>query len=565
MKLNQKARKRFSQQPAGFIMFLTMFFAVLLSLGSMVAIGPSVGEALKAGQELRDKRLFFLADGGATLCRGELKNRLNLALPAKLAGLTSLGSFDSTYVTGNDPARFLVENAYDRTNPALQGGDWIKDSPTQVHMEASYGPYRCTLTVAARSAPTGQLSGLGSSAHFRYRYAITGTATEGLVTRTVSLEGAFSVLVQQDNFARYALFTNDQKTASGSYVYFAQNFNYYGPVHTNGEFNFMQSPSARFWDTIESVAPKARYLNSPGSPIELYKTDPVYDHNSNIDVPIFDKSLTLGAANIPMPATTTGDAQRTIALTGISAPSTNGVYLGYSGGTMTGGIYVKGNATLSLSVPLAGIAQYSITQGSDTWTVTANTSTYQTSIKKNSGAPTTYTGLPNGMLFVDGKVSSLAGTLQKDTQLTVAATSDVTITGHLMYENYTAGSPPKAEGTTNLMGILSWNNSIHIGTTAPNDLNIHATLMAPTGEVLVDNYDKGATRGTATILGGVIEDSYGAFGISSPSTLLHGYARNFIYDKRMSQGMAPPFFPTTGKVIGSLNGLTDRPNWRQTT
>jgi len=157
----------------------------------------------------------------------------------------------------------------------------------------------------------------------------------------------------------------------------------------------------------------------------------------------------------------------------------------------------------------------------------------------------------------------LAGTLQRDSQLTVAATSDVTITGHLMYENFTAGSPPKAEGTTNLMGILSWNNGIHIGTSAPNDITIHATLMAPIGQVIVDNYDTTAVRGTATILGGVIEDSYGAFGISSGGSIVHGYARNFIYDKRMAQGMAPPYFPTTGKVIRTLIGITDRPNWQQ--
>ena len=558
--MKHRTLRRFGQQPAGYIMFLTLAFTVLLGLASTIAIGPTVGEALKSGQELRDKRLFYLADGGATLCRGELKNRLNLALPTKLAGVTNLGSFDTTYVTGNDPAGFLVNYAYDNANAAqYTGGDWTKVSTTQVRLQPSSGQYNCTLTVTSRSTPIGQLSGLGAQVLFPYLYTIDGTGTEGTVTRTVNLQGSFSVLVQQDNFARYALFTNDQKMASGSLVYFPEGFNYYGPVHTNGEFNFMQNPGAHFWDTIESVNTKARYGNSPGSPIEL-----AADHNGTIDVPILDKGLSLGAANIPMPATTTGDAQKTVALTGISAPSTNGVYLAYSGTAMTGGIYVNGDATISLSVPSAGIAQYSITQGADTWTVQVNNTINQTSVKKNAGTPTTYTGLPNGMLFVDGKVTSLAGTLQKDTQVTVAATKDVTITGNLMYENYTAGSPPKAEGTTNLMGILSWNNSIHIGTTAPNDVNIHATLMAPIGQVFVDDYDKGASRGTATILGGVIEDAYGAFAISSGGNLTHGYARNFVYDKRMSRGMAPPYFPTTGKVISTLAGVTDRPNWQQT-
>jgi hypothetical protein len=561
MRLKPKVRKRYGRQPAGFIMCLTLGFAVLLSLAGMVAIGPSVGELLKSGQELRDKRLFFRADGGAALCRAELKNRLNLAMPTKLSGITDFASFDTRYVAANDPALFFVENAYDIANPTLKGGSWIKDSTTQVHVEPSFGPYQCRLTVTARSAPTGQLSGLGSKALFRYRYTASGTGKEGDVTRTVSLEGSFSVLVQQENFARYALFTNTQGG-----VYFAQGSNYYGPVHTNGQFNFMQNPGTHFWDSIESVSPTATYGNSPSSPIQL-----AADHNGTIDVPIFDQGLTLGAANIPMPATSTGDTQKGIALRGLSGSTdtsawASGVYLGYSGTAMQGGIYVKGDASIGLNVQTGSVAQYAITQGSNTWTVQIYNATNQTSIKKNTGSPTTYSGLPNGMLFVDGNVTSLAGTLERNTQLTVAATNNVTITGNLMYENYTAGSPPNADNATNLMGIISWNNSIHIGTTAPNNVTIHATLMAPVGQVLVDSFDDTARgpRGTATVLGGVIQDSYGAFALSSGGSLISGYARNFVYDKRMSRGMAPPYFPTTGKVVRTLNGITDRPNWRQT-
>ena len=554
----RKAPRRFRQQPGGYVMFLTLAFVVLLGLASVVAIGPSVGEALKSGQELRDKRLFFRADGGATLCRGELKNRLNQAMTKQLEALVSLTNFKTTYVNGNDPAQFLVDYAYDSTNTALLGGAWTKDSTTRVHLNPSSGQHQCTLTVDSRMAPVSSVSALGSTAMlFRYRYAINGTGTEGGGTRTVSLDGTFSVLVQQDNFARYALFTNTQGG-----VYFAQGFNYYGPVHTNGQFNFMQNPGAHFWDSISSVNTKGKYGNSPGSPIEL-----AADHNGTIDVPIFDKGLTLGAANIPMPATTTGDTQKTVALTGYSGTtSAVGAYLGNNGAAMTGGIYVNGDAAVSLSVPSAGIAQYTITQGGTTWTVQVDKASNQTKIKKNSGAYTTYTGLPNGMLYVEGNVTSLAGTLQKDTQLTVAAKNDVTISGNLVYENYTAGSPVKAEGTTNLLGILSWNNSIHIGTSAPNDVNIHATLMTPVGQVTVDGYnDTGkGPRGTATILGGVIQDSYGAFGLSSGGSIVSGYARNFVYDKRMSQGMAPPYFPTIGKAVSTITGVTDRPNWRQT-
>ena len=386
--MQRKARRRFGKQPRGFILVLTLAFAALLGVASVLAIGPSVGEALKAGQELRDQRLFFLADGGATLCRGELKSRLTSALPTKLAALPPLTvgmltNFKTTYVDGNDPAGFLVDYAYDPANAALLGGAWTKDSTTQAHVQVSYEQYRCTLTVTSRGAPVSSVSALGSTALFRYRYTIDGTGTEGSVTRTVRLQGTFSVLVQQDNFARYILFTNDQRNSSGSPVYFGPGFSYHGPVRTNGQFNFMQNPSSSFWDTIESGSTTARYLNSPGSPIEL-----AADRNGTIDVPIFDKGLTLGAAAIPMPTTTTADAQKSTALTGLSAPSSTGVYLGASGTAMTGGIYVKGDASISLATAGTRSAQYRITVGSTTWTVTADYNTMNTTVTQT--APTTW-------------------------------------------------------------------------------------------------------------------------------------------------------------------------------
>jgi len=595
--MTRKARKRLGQQPAGYIMFLTLTFAVLLGLASVLVIGPSVGEALKSGQELRDKRLFFLADGGATLCRAELKNRLNQALPARLGTVDTVSTIKNTYVDANDPAKFLVDYAYDSANPFLGGGVWVKNGArVDLHDSVTYTPsggvgqYQCSIQVTSRAAPVWSVSSLGTVLTlFRYRYTITGTGTEGLVTRTVTLDGAFSILVQQDNFARYALFTNDQGG-----VWIAGGFNYYGPVHTNGEFRLKQNP--HFWDTIESGSTKVIYGNgaSPAVPVELEMgKDPVYDHNGTIDVPIFDKGLTLGAASIAMPATTTVTDQKNIALTGISsAPSTNGVYLGYNGTAMTGGVYVKSDAstatTINLSVQTGNIAQYTISQTTggttNTWTVQINNTTKKTTIQKNTGTVSSYDGLSNGLLYVDGSVNSLAGTLQKDTQLTVAATGDVTITNNLMYENYTpaaGGNPVNALGTTNLMGIISWNNNIHIGTSAPDDINIHATLMAPSttsgqGQVLVDSWNDSSygnyprttsPRGTATILGGVIMNTYGAFGSVAgdpPNQTFTGYARNFVYDKRMMQGMAPPYFPTIGNATSTITGVTDRPNWQQT-
>jgi hypothetical protein len=59
----------------------------------------------------------------------------------------------------------------------------------------------------------------------------------------------------------------------------------------------------------------------------------------------------------------------------------------------------------------------------------------------------------------------------------------------------------------------------------------------------------------------VIESTYGPFGNFAANT---GYARNFVYDTRLGRGMAPPFFPTIGRVISTVAGINDRPNWQQT-
>jgi hypothetical protein len=365
-----------------------------------------------------------------------------------------------------------------------------------------------------------------------------------------------------DNFARYALFTNQQRNAAGSRVWFTNRTNFSGPVHTNGQFNFALNPSGTFTGLVTSVDQTARYYNN-GSSIDLNA-----DRNADLDVPTFGAGFERGVPAIPMPSTTVADRQAEIAL-GRSAGSgvpglPDGVHLGTSGSSMTGGIYIKGNATLAMSAS-GNSAIYTVTQGGTTTTVTVNYQSGNTQMRVGNGPPTTLNGLANGMIFTDGSLTSFAGTVQRDSAVTVAATGDIQITNHLTYESYTPGSggnPPSAEGTANILGVLSWNGSVRIGTTAPDDINVHATVMSPTGEFTVDNYNVGSARGTATILGGAIQDTYGAFGtFGSQNT---GYGRNFVYDTRMANGIAPPFFPTTGSVVGVLSGINDRPNWQQT-
>lgn len=554
--MTRRPSRRLRGRRDGFILFIALVFTSLLAVGSILAVTGTLGAVLSAGNELRDKRAFFAADGSAALCRGELRNRLLVALPAQLGTVPNIATI-TPYVP-DDPAGVLVQYAYQSTTSL--GGALVRDSATQAHLNITYSPsgaprpYTCTLILTSRIPPKNVNLGTPPPIYlFRFLYTITGTVADGNASRQVNLQGTFSILLQNDNFARYALFTSTQGN-----VWFTNRTNYSGPVHTNGEFNFANNPGALFTEIVTSVNTMAKFYNG-GSSIELDA-----DQNGSVDVPVFSQGITRGVDTIPMPALTTGDRQREAAL-GIAQGASysgygTGVHLGASGGAMAGGIYVKADASISLGVSGNAVV-FTITQGDTTTTVTANKATNQTTIRIGAGSVTTYTGVPNGMFFVDGQVASLDGTLQKDTELTIAATNDVIISNNVMYENFTPGTTPSAEGTTNLLGIMSWSGNVGIATTAPNDISVHATVMTPFNEFHVDNYNSGSSRGSATVLGGVIENTYGPFGTFGGSTT--GYGRNFIYDMRMRKGKSPPFFPTIGRVLSTVTGLNDRPNWQQ--
>ena len=134
-----------------------------------------------------------------------------------------------------------------------------------------------------------------------------------------------------------------------------------------------------------------------------------------------------------------------------------------------------------------------------------------------------------------------------------------------MYQAYNTTPNLNAAGYNNLLGILSWGGDVRIGTTAPDDVNVHAVVMAPHGVFTVDDYSTGSSRGTATLLGGVISDWYGAFGtFSGTSGMRTGYGRNFIYDDRVLQGMAPPYFPYMDRfTIDNPVELSRKMVWRE--
>lgn len=541
----------------GYILFTTLTFLLILSFLSVAAVTYTLFQFQQATAAKHAKAAFAGAEGGSALCLTELRNRINRDLPATLRNTTI--AVVSTYRVNNDPAGFLRDFAYQAG--ASYGGAMTRVSNAEAALSLSYDPggggqpVTCQLSLTSPVAPVR----IGEGYLFEYRYSIAGSANTGGTTRQVTYSGSFSILVQPDNFARYALFTNTQRTRSGERVWFTGQTNFYGPVHTNGQFHFALNPSGTFTGPVTSVSQTALFYNN-GSPIALDA-----DRNGTRDVPTFQNGFYRGTDPISMPTATAADAQRQKALGGSAPPSTDGVYVQPSTdptGQSGLGVYVRGDATLTLSVGAGGEARYTIRRGSRTTElVVAGGQTTVTTDESGQPVTTTYPMGLNGMLFVEGNVTGLSGTLQRDAQMTVAATGTVSITNHLTYE-VDPRNPPPGVDPQSVLGILSWNGDVVITTTAPNDLQLHAVVMAPNGEFRVDRYNQGSPRGTATLLGGAIQNTYGAFGTFSQSGQQTGYGRNFVYDQRMLQGMIPPFFPTTGLLITTVYGLNDRPTWR---
>ncbi len=373
--------------------------------------------------------------------------------------------------------------------------------------------------------------------------------------------GEFEITVQRGNFARYALFTFHHRAPWGATVWFTERTNFTGPVHTNERFSFANNPGAHFTEEVTQHYTKARFYNNGWSILKDSESNPPYD------VPIFDSGFSRGVDELNLESAITQADLKTQALGDMTEPESNGIYVPNNGTSLTGGIYIRGNSTIEMQVDDDGNAVYTITQGGDTKIITLDYDSKQTTIQTAQGTDT-YSGLPEGVdgegviIYAKDNITNFSGIVQKDSQVTVSSEKDIIINNHIHYQEYNEGPPVNAEGYTNLLGIISWGGDVRIGTSAPDDLEIHGIVMAPDGVFTVDNFYSGSPRGEVTLLGGIITDYYGPFGTFSGTTPISGYGRNFVYDARMLAGMAPPYFPVLTNFVSFDDGGLDRkPVW----
>lgn len=392
---------------------------------------------------------------------------------------------------------------------------------------------------------------------------------------TVTVTGKIEGNLKKENFARFALFTDRHVMENGSRVWFTDRTRFYGPVHTNGEFSFAYTP--QFFDEVSSYSRTALFYNNGNN----RRLDA--DSNPPRDVPFFARGFIRGAPQINLPSVTYTQLYASLSyfpddnfptysptwtvirgflgLPSQDTPPPNGIY------TITiangGGIYIQGDASITLGKDSLGRAVYTITQGNNTYIFTIDTQNNKTYVKIGSQT-IEINKIPNGVIYVNGSVTSIKGLVQKDQKLTVVATNTITITHHLTYEDDPRNNP----NAVNVLGLLAEKGNIILNPLNNDgsvlwDPNIHAVLMAPNGVVQVANYNTRTPAGDVHLLGGIISKNYGAFGTFTTDRNGNpipqsGYGRDFWYDYRMRTGYAPPYFPTTGRTIQEGNPITQR-------
>lgn len=566
----------------GIALMLSFFVITILLILVSVFIVRSMGERNASEKEKKSIQAFYLAEAGGNEALNKLSNLINTDLRQTVNNINpqTLVNNVKSYVGSGSSLSFLVN--YTKSGGTAQFTQASSSAPAIHSGQLTYfgqGTYQYTISVTKNGDPVTVTTDVWD---FYYNFKITSTGIVSGLLRKVITQGDFTVRVQHDNFARYALFDVHHTTPSEDNVWFKNTTNFTGPVHTNDQFRFYGNPAGTFDGLVTQHLQKAMFYGN-GSPYTQLDAD----SNGTKDVPIFNVGFQRSVEQINLESSLTQAELQRQAQGGAGGSYSNGIYVNNSGGSLTGGIYVKGDATVEMGKDASDKAIYKIIQGSTTKNITVNYSNNTTTVETVGGSTVVYNGKPDGVdnlgtiIYVDGAVNSLKGTVQKDSQVTVSSQNDIMITNNILYEDYNAGSgqpgesgyvPPNAQGKTNLLGILSWGGNVRIGNSAPNDITMHGSVMARNG-IFTDGEDDNDYRsncypvgcGTATLLGGAITYFYGPFGTFDPATgeQKSGYGRNFVYDARMAQGNSPPYFPSMKTFIAFTGDIKDKITWQE--
>ena len=395
---------------------------------------------------------------------------------------------------------------------------------------------------------------------FDFHYTSTACGEAYVIgQRVIISEGTLRLSASRGSFTDYLIFTDVHYTPGGSQIWFHTSGYFDGRVHSNGKLRFAYFPT--FEDLVTSVPQTAAYYNY-GHPRDLDA-----DRNGDRDVPNFYGGFERGVDPIYLPSNSFSQERAALgyAATDTTALSTpqiksalgldpadpspipDGIYVPNDSVSVTGGVYVVGDADdITMYVDQSGYQNYELTDENGVSKRIVLDKGASTTRVCSGGDSTAYNGLPRGIIYTTGAVNSLGGrtrvagspppAIESDTQLTITAEDDIKIDRDIVYEQY--------GGAECVLGLYSSGGDVRIGTSAPNDLMLDAFVFAAgyKGAFTVDNYNHGWYRGQVHLRGGAVQRYYGAFGTFSNHGAQTGYGRDFKYDGR---GLSPPYYPLT--------------------
>ncbi|OQX85109.1 MAG: hypothetical protein B6D63_02915 [Candidatus Latescibacteria bacterium 4484_7] len=417
---------------------LVVIILVLLALTGLVMglSRVSVNETQLAANEILDKQVFYLAEAGAE------------------KGIEYLSQLSVPFV----------------------GSGANHDQPALLFNNVSlYNKGRITCYLDPLDSNTGNPTRFVA---VNVRATLNGTG----------LTKCLQVKVGQQNFSRYAYFSDMEKSPSGSTIWFVTRDVFYGPVHTNDQMHIYGSPT--FYDEVSSAA----------SSIDYYHGGPPQDD------PQFKAGLTLNASTIPLPANTNMLLNKA---------------------NESGGLKLTGNPVR---------IRFKVDASEHPFLrVTIN------------GTTTDMNYPSNGVIYVNGK-AQVEGVVKG--QVTVGCDGDIEIMDNLTYYTDPRVDPTStdllglvAERNVYMDGSTSGPNYDSA------DETIMAAIMALNTSWTVENYNHGTPRGKLIVYGGIIQKQRGPVGTFNSYTgqIVTGYEKDYSFDARLLDS-PPPAFPTTGQI-----------------
>jgi hypothetical protein len=590
-----------ASEETGVALVITLLLLFLLSAMSLAMVLATGSDMLINGYYRNSRGAFYAADSGLNVARQQLINQVNAAIPSTFTAGTApipagTEATVQSYITTN-------YGTFKSLNTGQGTGSWKGSFEIT---NATFGNalpspgYTVTATDPTTHLPTGY--------QYIYNYSLTSVGTAaGMERATVSENGSitFNVAVTPANpltvsFSAWGMFIDQYPVCSGSYLVPGL---ISGPVFTNGGWTFGTTGSYTFTDPVGSHSPTAGfqfsscYTSTAGSMTKSGQTiNPQYQGGflwgqPAITLPPNDfsqKRAVLDGLGTNTAAVTNTDLHNALRdVSGTQYPSggaASGVYLAYDPAASPqvngGGIYVKGDAQVTLTASGTSAQVFAIKQGTTTTTITVDPVANTTVITSGAGSQTLTgvphdlnTGKPGTMLYVDGNITSLTGphdasgnplpAIQDGAAVTVTANSNITITGDVQYktkpvtttQNEIPGTPADTLIPGNdkgqVLGIFTANGNIQLANAqSSRNLRIDASMATIKSGGSGGIVNTGSAINTLTIIGGRIQNT-----IQNINTT----TRNVFFDRRFSGSLAPPWFPATTVTPAGLSSATTTP------